>query len=113
MRTVTIASGKGGTGKTTIAAALAVRAARDFGHVGIFDLDGGQSNLAQWWSLRGGPDNPCSYEVENLREDIAALRDDGCDWLIAPTYRQVTALALRLRDASLATGGGVTLLSCH
>jgi chromosome partitioning protein len=45
---------KGGTGKTTIAAALAVEASRRGRRVGLVDLDGGQRSLSMWWGLRAG-----------------------------------------------------------
>jgi chromosome partitioning protein len=57
MITIAVASSKGGTGKTTLSAALAVRAAKDGKRVAMADLDP-QKSLVQWWRRRGGTDNP-------------------------------------------------------
>src|SRR3954465_11487683 len=56
MNTVTVASRKGGGGKTTIARHLAVEAAvQGFGPVCIVDADP-MLGLAQWWSRRSSPE---------------------------------------------------------
>ncbi len=57
MQTLSVCSSKGGAGKTTLAAALAVAAADDGLRVGIIDIDP-QQTLADWWVDRGEPDNP-------------------------------------------------------
>ena len=57
MRTITVASGKGGSTKTTCTATLAVRAAKD-GRVGMIDLNEDQASLTDWWINRGKADNP-------------------------------------------------------
>jgi chromosome partitioning protein len=46
---------KGGSGKSTISAALAVEAARCGLRVGLVDLDNGQRSLSTWWAMRIGP----------------------------------------------------------
>lgn len=50
MKTVTFAASKGGVGKTTLCAALAVEAARKH-RVAIIDLDP-QGSLSAWWNKR-------------------------------------------------------------
>ena len=56
MITIAVVNSKGGVGKTTLTAALAVCAAQDGGcRIGIVDLDPQQS-LAQWWKRRGQPE---------------------------------------------------------
>jgi chromosome partitioning protein len=62
MITIAVVNAKGGVGKTTLASALAVRAASDKGspRVGMVDLDP-QKSLVEWWERRGGvgkADNP-------------------------------------------------------
>jgi cellulose biosynthesis protein BcsQ len=52
LRVVTLASLKGGVGKTTLAGALAVRAAEESRRVALLDLDP-QESLASWWTRRG------------------------------------------------------------
>jgi len=51
MKVLTLASLKGGTGKTTLAAHLAVEAETDGHRVAILDLDA-QANLADWYNDR-------------------------------------------------------------
>jgi chromosome partitioning protein len=50
MLTVAVVSSKGGVGKTTLCAALAVRAAKD-GDVALIDLDP-MGSLSSWWKRR-------------------------------------------------------------
>ncbi len=57
MLTLTIGSGKGGVGKTTLAASLAVESAIRGERVAILDLDRMQC-LARWWELRDDQENP-------------------------------------------------------
>lgn len=58
MKTVAIASAKGGSGKTTITTLLAVRACQDSPNkVAMLDLDS-QGSLTQWWEGRGEPKSP-------------------------------------------------------
>jgi len=55
MRILTIASQKGGAGKTTLAAHLAVEAERTgAGPVAVVDTDP-QGSLAAWWNSREAP----------------------------------------------------------
>ena len=58
MKTITIASAKGGSGKSTITSALAVRACQDTPQVAMMDLNFDQGSLSQWWQLRGEPEAP-------------------------------------------------------
>ena len=56
-RVVTLAGTKGGTGKTTLASALAVRAAEDSPKVALIDLDP-LASLSSWSTRRGKTKNP-------------------------------------------------------
>lgn len=81
MITIAVINSKGGVGKTTLAAALAARAARESGRVAMVDLDPQQS-LAEWWNRRGTPDNPCIFTGAEIAADaVEALRLDGWDWV--------------------------------
>src|SRR6266853_5535189 len=78
MRVVVVASQKGGAGKTTIAAHLAVRA----GMVGegpavLIDTDP-QGSLAEWWRERKD-DTPAlaSVKLDELDANLAELRSYG------------------------------------
>ena len=85
MHVITIASPKGGSGKTTLASALAVRAAVESKRVAMFDLNSDQGNLTQWWVLRGEPMNPRLVEVEHITRDVEVLRASRFEWLIIDT----------------------------
>jgi chromosome partitioning protein len=51
MRTICVASQKGGSGKSTIAAHLSVEASKQLS-VAIVDTDNPQGSLSQWWNVR-------------------------------------------------------------
>jgi chromosome partitioning protein len=85
MHVIAIASPKGGSGKTTLASALAVRAAMESPRVAMFDLNCDQGNLTQWWVLRGEPMNPRLVEVEHITRDVEVLRASRFEWLIIDT----------------------------
>lgn len=85
MQVIVVASPKGGSGKTTLASALAVRATVESGRVAMFDLNSDQGNLTQWWVLRGEPMNPRLIDVEHITRDIEVLRASRFEWLIIDT----------------------------
>src|SRR5262249_19562921 len=80
MITVAVVNTKGGVGKTTLASALAVRAARDSKRVAMVDLDP-QKSLVEWWRRRGESENPCILQgAETAADAIEALNHTGWDW---------------------------------
>jgi chromosome partitioning protein len=83
MRIVVLASRKGGAGKTTLAAHLAV-AAEDAGAgpVALIDLDPMQG-LTQWWDAREG-EQPVLIKAE-LAAVIPQLKEAGIHLLIVDT----------------------------
>lgn len=86
MRLITIAAPKGGSGKTTITAALAARASNDSKRIAIIDLNSDQASLTQWWYARGEPKNPRLFaDVENIKDDTELLRLDGWDYVFIDT----------------------------
>jgi chromosome partitioning protein len=87
MKTITIASAKGGSGKSTITSALAIAACRETPRVAMMDLNFDQGSLSRWWEVRGEPDAPKLIDednIENLPRDVKALASDY-DWLFIDT----------------------------
>src|SRR5262249_33810038 len=84
LRVVTLASTKGGVGKTTLASALAVRAAEESRRVALLDLDP-QESLASWWTRRGKMKNPKLFEVDATAEAIELLVSEGWHWVFIDT----------------------------
>lgn len=103
MRVITIASPKGGTGKSTVTSALAVRATQDSLRVAIIDLNVDQGSLTKWWILRGEPMNPRLFpDPSDLIGDVELLRKDGWDWVFIdtpPTVSDLVELAILVADA--------------
>lgn len=85
MHVITVASSKGGSGKTTLASALAVRAAKDSPRVCMVDLDP-QESLVAWWKRRGSSDNPTIFSgADTAAEAVEALLRDGWDYVFIDT----------------------------
>lgn len=87
MKIITIASAKGGTGKSTITALLAVRAAQDTPRVAMMDLNLDQGSLTQWYGLRGSPDLPrliAEEDIDKIPRDVKRIAPDY-DWLFVDT----------------------------
>ena len=76
-----IVASKGGVMKSTLATALAVRAAKDGLRVALLDADP-QESLTMWWGRRGEPDNPQVFSMEDVAADVRQLASDGYDWVI-------------------------------
>jgi chromosome partitioning protein len=85
MTIVTIASSKGGTGKSTATVTLAAKAVQNENNVALLDLNYDQASLTQWWTVRGGPDNPQLYDCEDLNLQIDLIAHDGFDLLLIDT----------------------------
>lgn len=82
---VALAATKGGCGKTTLTACLAVHAAASGARVAMLDLDP-QGSLTRWWHLRGKPDNPTLFvDVSDLAGDIAYLKSEGWQYIFIDT----------------------------
>jgi chromosome partitioning protein len=107
MLTVTIASGKGGTCKTTLTAALAVIATKEAKRVAIADLNADQESLTNWWRRRGEPANPYLVELPkgaNFQAELRALaatRFEFCLIDTPPDEMDVLRRAIRASSAVL------------
>lgn len=85
MYIVTVATQKGGAGKTTLVAHLAVAALSDGVKAAIIDTDP-QGSLSGWWNDRETDDLPfVSSTVEELAGKITALREAGIEILFIDT----------------------------
>jgi chromosome partitioning protein len=89
MRILTLASQKGGTGKTTLAAHLAVEAERSkAGPVAVIDTDP-QGSLAAWWNTREAA-TPlfAAVNIAQLTDHLQRLRQQGIKLVIIDTPPQ-------------------------
>lgn len=105
MRTIVVASQKGGVGKTTIAGHLGVMAEQNNeGPVALIDTDP-QGSLASWWNERTN-ETPLFAQVEigKLTEHLQALAKGGIKLAIIDTPPSVTEMiqqVLRIADLVL------------
>lgn len=86
MRTIVVASQKGGSGKTTLAAHLAIALERDGqGPAVLIDTDP-QGSLAGWWNKREA-ETPAFADstVRDLQAKLDSLAADGFAWCIVDT----------------------------
>ena len=88
MKTLTLVTQKGGVGKTTLAASLAVAAAQAGEKVAALDLDP-QGSLSAWGDSREteGPavDRIAQDQVAQLPQILEALKGKGFTWAILDT----------------------------
>ena len=103
MRTIVVASQKGGVGKTTIAGHLGVMAEQSKeGPVALIDTDP-QGSLASWWNERIN-EAPlfAQVEISKLPENLQALAKGGIKLAIIDTPPSVTEMIQQvLRTADL------------
>ncbi|MGD9670784.1 MAG: AAA family ATPase [Hyphomicrobiaceae bacterium] len=109
MQTLSVCSTKGGAGKTTLAAALAVAAAHDHLRVALIDIDP-QQTLRAWWEDRGRPENPelltwkTKLGVRFLPTAVERAAAIGYDLLIIdtpPAIMGIIELAVGVADVVL------------
>jgi chromosome partitioning protein len=105
MRTVVIASQKGGSGKTTLAAHLAVAAeAVNNGPVVVIDTDP-QQTLATWWNVREAESpNLASVSLRELPEKLGALAKASFKYCFIdtpPALTEQNSQVLKLADLVL------------
>lgn len=105
---ITTVQQKGGAGKTTFAAHIAVAAAESGLHVIALDIDP-QASLSAWGELRAESRPALSVEVEAIAghraRDVANRRAEDCDLVVidAPPHAETeTRQALRAADLAIA-----------
>jgi cellulose biosynthesis protein BcsQ len=86
MEIVVLASRKGGAGKTTLAAHLAVAAERSgVGKVVVIDADP-MGGLATWWNARQSETLGFSrFDRGSLKQNLESLRADGVNLVVIDT----------------------------
>lgn len=94
MQSITVAASKGGVGKTTATACLAVEASRS-GGVGLYDADL-QRSLARWHELREGTSNIRLISARDPAEAVSVAERQGCATLLIDTP---PALLLSIQQA--------------
>lgn len=109
MKFIAVASQKGGCGKTTLAANLALAAERaGHGPVMLIDADP-QATLTYWWRERSGnvpglierTDSGEGFDGRSMLSDIETLRQFGANLIIVDTPPGITSeiqLAIRCAD---------------
>jgi chromosome partitioning protein len=93
MRILTIASQKGGAGKTTLAAHLAVEAKRtNAGPVAVVDTDP-QGSLAAWWNSREAP-TPlfAAVDIAHLSDHLRTLERRQVELVVIDTPPALTEM---------------------
>ena len=102
MRTIVIASPKGGAGKSTLTGHLAVEAERQgSGPVTIIDTDP-QGTLSDWWNARQAP-TPlfAAVDIEQVPSRLGALREHGIKVVLIdtpPAFTHTTHRTLPVPD---------------
>ncbi len=91
MRVIVFASQKGGSGKTTLAAHVAVQAElSNAGPVALIDTDP-QGSLAKWWNVRESQQPAFIQSVfSNLFQDLDQARSEGFRLVVVDTPPAVT-----------------------
>jgi chromosome partitioning protein len=104
VRTITVLSQKGGTGKTTLAINLAVAAERDGHSAAIIDLDP-QASAALWGDTReAGTPAVVSAQAARLPQILKAAEEHGADLVLidtAPHSENSALSAARAADLCL------------
>ncbi|MEG9524611.1 MAG: ParA family protein [Hyphomicrobiales bacterium] len=102
LRILAVAVQKGGTGKTTLAASLAIAAAEAGEHVTALDLDP-QGSLAGWGALRRDDsvavDRVQPWEMGQLSEILGILAEQGTTLAVLDTAGSSAGVAPALKDA--------------
>ncbi len=93
MQVLAFASQKGGSGKTTLAAHVAVQAQHmGAGPVALIDADP-QGSLADWWNERALPTPLFAHSsVASMPDDLERMREAGVELLVVDTPPAITSV---------------------
>jgi chromosome partitioning protein len=100
MRTIALIGQKGGSGKTTLATALAVRAAQDGKSVALVDLD--PQGSATKWAEQRATENPAvvSCQIFMLPKMLAKAKEGRADLAIIDTPGKIEHAAIEAAKAA-------------
>jgi chromosome partitioning protein len=101
MKIIAVASQKGGTGKTTLSAHIAVQAEQaGAGPVALIDTDP-QGSLSNWWNVREA-ETPVFVRttIYTLSKDLARLRDSGVKLVIIDTPPAISGAIVGVVEVS-------------
>ena len=111
MKVVALVSNKGGSGKSTIAAHLAVCASLQEQTVAVLDLDP-QANVASWGERRGrrGKDDVTVVRarVQEVPGLLTSAREQGADFVIIDTAGRSDITAAQVMEAA-----DIVLIPCR
>jgi chromosome partitioning protein len=92
MNVITMASRKGGTGKSTLTAHLAAFAHRTGHRCTVIDADP-QGSLTLWHSLRADGQPPLRCATRGIERELAQAMVDGYEWVFVDTAASMWVVA--------------------
>jgi chromosome partitioning protein len=99
MKTVALIAQKGGSGKSTLVAHLAVCASRQKQSVAVIDLDP-QGSVAAWGERRAGDDIAVvSARIQELAGLLANAKEQGADLVLIDTAGRADEVAAQVMEA--------------
>ena len=100
MKTISLITQKGGSGKSTLTECLAVAATLDNKAVAILDMDPQGSAIS--WKQRRGSSDPAVLPatVSNLSEELERIKNNGADYVFIDTPARLSDWAMAAAKVS-------------